>query len=652
MAIKWNFPSNQFGTITGIGEAGIETFKGTPYRSLAREICQNSLDARISDEKPVIIDFSLSMERKDSIPGFKDLSDAIKSCLDFWTRQDNKKTIDFFKKADKIANMDLIPVLRISDHYTTGLEGSDKDYNTPWQNLVKASGVSSKSGTSGGSFGIGKSAPFACSDLRTVFYATIDQTRLEATQGIARLVSFEKKEGFLRGKDVITTGTGYYGDDVKNTAIRKCQSLDSQYNRVNTGTDVFIVGFSNKSNWETDIIASVLNDFLISVYDGKLIVNVGDIEISKESLADIIEKYKEYAEDAYNYYQVLTSKESNVMVCDFENLGNIEVHILIKNGLHRRVLMGRSNGMKVFDQKSFPSSIEFAGICILKDDGINSYFREMENPQHDNWEPERHSKPAKAKEMKKKLYQFLKEQVLKYGRQTTAEEVDVEGMGNYIPDEPEEESGNNNKEQITDTIKSVDISMNKRNETKNGYEKRSSKNSGNADEFALGQAELEAAGGTGGKDGFDFSSNTEKGSGSFGGGEGDGPGTRGNGENPFQLGLDIEGNEPIRKKIEINTMSVRLFKISSSQNRYRLIFIPEKSSGDGYLQIKLSGEQSNVDNIRISNAVNVISSKSLETNKNNIYLNNIITKTKMSVEFDIDYKESSSLEVSLFGYQI
>lgn len=47
MSIDWNFPGNNFGTLSGIGEAGIETFKGSPCRSLAREICQNSLDARL-----------------------------------------------------------------------------------------------------------------------------------------------------------------------------------------------------------------------------------------------------------------------------------------------------------------------------------------------------------------------------------------------------------------------------------------------------------------------------------------------------------------------------------------------------------------------------------------------------------------------------
>lgn len=46
---KWNFPSNNYGQIFGIADSGIETFKGTPIKSLAREICQNSLDAALKN---------------------------------------------------------------------------------------------------------------------------------------------------------------------------------------------------------------------------------------------------------------------------------------------------------------------------------------------------------------------------------------------------------------------------------------------------------------------------------------------------------------------------------------------------------------------------------------------------------------------------
>lgn len=94
---SWFFPSNNYGAVTGIGEASIETFKGMPYCSLAREICQNSLDARLDLDRPVIIEFSESMIPKACIPDYAGLQKAMRSCLNFWTEQHNKKTIDFFK---------------------------------------------------------------------------------------------------------------------------------------------------------------------------------------------------------------------------------------------------------------------------------------------------------------------------------------------------------------------------------------------------------------------------------------------------------------------------------------------------------------------------------------------------------------------------
>ena len=48
--ISWNFPGNQDGQIKGVADAGIENFNGTELSSLARENCQNSLDAAL-DEK-------------------------------------------------------------------------------------------------------------------------------------------------------------------------------------------------------------------------------------------------------------------------------------------------------------------------------------------------------------------------------------------------------------------------------------------------------------------------------------------------------------------------------------------------------------------------------------------------------------------------
>ncbi len=97
MAIGWKFPSNDNGQINGISEAGIETFKGSPFSSLAREICQNSLDAKKDNDKPVIVEFLEFEVNQNSIKGFSDIVSALNEFATFWEK--NEKASKFLLKA-------------------------------------------------------------------------------------------------------------------------------------------------------------------------------------------------------------------------------------------------------------------------------------------------------------------------------------------------------------------------------------------------------------------------------------------------------------------------------------------------------------------------------------------------------------------------
>lgn len=389
---------------------------------------------------------------------------------------------------------------------------------------------------------------------------------------------------------------------------------------------------------------------MISIYLGLLEVKVEDIVISKETLQDVIEIYKEQAKMAYNYYQTLVSPDAYIITENYEGMGEVELHILIKNGLHRRVLMSRSNGMKVFDQKNFPSAIQFAGICILKDENINSYFREMENPQHDAWEPERHSRPSEAKKVKQGLFRYIKENVLNLGRKTTVAELDAEGMGEYIPDDDSFNSGNDKQESIVDSTKNIDLNMSELKSAQRGFEVAISSNS-NGIENSEGIPEDEGFGERGSKDFGDEKANSSKEGNGFGNNEGDGSGTNGDGTNHYDIGIDGEPPSKVKKKYEIHIMSVRLILLDDKCNRYRLVFMPQNTCGEGYLQFKLSGEQSDI-KVNVSNAIKYSTSENLKTSNNVIYLNDIVEKKKMAVEFNVDYGERSSMEVSLYGYKI
>lgn len=652
---KWRFPNNNFGAITGIGEAGIETFNGSPYISLTREICQNSMDARFDTKKPVIVEFSSFEIPKDTIPDYKNLYSAMSSCLDFWTQNANKKTIKFFNNALSIMKQRKISVLRISDFNTTGLTGSDKEYNTPWQNLVKASGVSDKGSSAGGSYGIGKSAQFACSELRTLFYTTLDINGLKASQGIARLVSFRQKNK-LFSSDNITSGMGYYSDSDKNAAIRECLSLQNKYERSEPGTDIYVLGFKKILTWKDEVIIAVLEDFLMAVYNGDLIVKVDNIEISNKTLGTMIERYKERTPKAVNYYRVLTDNNSILINHTFSNLGTIELRVLIQSGLHRCVMMSRKNGMKIFDQNRISGSIQFAGICVLKDEKINAYFREMENPQHNKWEPYRHSTDteAKAKRNKSMLSKFIKDFVIEQGKKTTVDEVDAEGVGEFIADIDYADTNAQQKaETVSDQTKDIDISISVPASSQKGFETTLSGKYKN-DETKTGDEKNLLYGDTGSKDFGNNHHHMSSGAG-FGGGNGDNDGTNGTGKNPYKAGTyNADSDIPVKTTEEIRMMAVRLFISNKDKNEYTLIFIPTRDFEKGYLQLYFDGEKDTRSDKRIplpiSQAVDKVTQTLLVCRNNKIEISNLSNKVKKKIAFIVDYKEDCAVEVNLYGY--
>ena len=92
----WNFPSNNHGQIFGIADSGVETFNGTPIKSLAREICQNSIDANLKNGEPTRIIFRTFEIAPSAIPDFDDLDDAFSRSLEYWSRTESKSMRRYF----------------------------------------------------------------------------------------------------------------------------------------------------------------------------------------------------------------------------------------------------------------------------------------------------------------------------------------------------------------------------------------------------------------------------------------------------------------------------------------------------------------------------------------------------------------------------
>ena len=619
MNICWNFPSNNDGKISGISEAGIETFRGELLKSLAKEICQNSLDAVLDSKKRVLIEFKLyniPLKEDRRISGLEEIFNLAKN---YW--QGNEKTIRFLEKAEKNFKKEKIRVLRISDYNTTGLTGSDKKKNSTWNNLVKSTGVSDKTGSSGGSYGIGKSAPFACSDLRTLFYNTLDKDGLEAFQGVANLVSFEKE-------DIVTQGTGYYGNSKDNTAIRNMDSFGA-YTRKESGTDIYIIGFLDDEEWKKKVVEAILENFLISILNDNIEIQVEDILINKENLSFLMEKYKEDIELTYEYYQVLMEKDSQPLEIEFKDLGKFKLYLLIKKDFKRKILISRSNGMKIFDRNRISSSIQFSGVCILEDEKINTYFREMETPQHDNWESDRHRNPKEAEKIKREFFAILKEKVKEKGKETILDEMDAVGVGEYLPDINDiGDNSENNKENIDNKKKKFDfkkittIEINENNNIKEA----------NSEEKDFVN-ELSENGDIEDKVGSEEHINMSD--------ESSGTGNS-----------DLRNDEKSEtvKFSHISPSSIRIFKVFDEEEMYKMIFKLEKNTEKVIIAVSIAGEQASIP-VVIKKAKDN-NGKILESKFNKITIKNLIKDKKYSILFSLNDNENYPVEVKMYGDKI
>ena len=622
--MNWSFPSNNNGDVNGIGNSGVETFQGAPLKSLAREICQNSLDASNSD-KPVEIEFMPFELDKASFPDSNSLMDAFQRSLSFW---DIKKAKDFFNEAIDVMGHDEIPFLRISDYNTTGLTGSDGEYNTPWCNLTKSSGASDKAGSAGGSFGIGKFAPFACSSFRTVFYSTLDENGKSAYQGISRITSFRNEAG------EITTGVGYYGAE-GNSPVFDQLFLEPGFQRPagRTGTDVYVAGFRKSPDWKSDIVAAVLDGFLYAVYTGKLIVRVDDIIIDSSHLAALCEDYKEFfSENADKYYEILTSTSS--VDIDFNNMGLIRLWIAIRSDrpdMHRKVAMVRKTGMKIMDKGGISGNVPFAGLMLIEGDKINDFLRSLENPQHTKWEPDRCSRGRQyAQGIIRDLVKFIKETLDKLQPDDDGDEVDP-SVGEYLPDEVDDTppAGDQPEETISNTVKGID-------RAKTMPRKRPGTISPNSEDAEVEDKDGEA---TDSDDGSGAGHNGGHGGGNHSG-DGDG---RGNGTGPHP------GEKP-KILVGVKPIKARVVCLDKDKGEYSVTYVPAISAENGYIELFMSAESQNYN--AVITGVKGLGQSGLSAEGNKI--NNISFEEKKPVRLrvTIDYHDYCSMEVRAYGNKI
>ncbi|MDE7263605.1 MAG: hypothetical protein K2N64_02970 [Anaeroplasmataceae bacterium] len=440
MENMWRFPGNGYTQDQGLDTSDMETFKKDPIASLARELCQNSIDARKKTAKgPVRVEFKSFSIQRNQIPQVDSIEKQILACKDTWTT--NKKISDQLEVMLNQIQKEEISCLRISDFNTKGLVGVSGGDNTPWHYMIHGSGLSNKSSTSGGSKGIGKFATFVTSQFNTVFYSTITEEKEKGYQGICKLCSARQE-----GTTEKTIGIGYYGSSIQNEPIGGEFNLDKEYKRSGkTGTDIFILGFKNPAGWKADIISKILESFISAIVFEDLEVVVDEHIINKENLKNIVYDEnlinKSSRKSIISQYLLLTDEEHRYEdSIDFKELGKAKLFLMEFDSENEHLatngcVMIRYPLMKIRDIDKI-TTLPCSAMCIIENNTLNSILRNVENPQHTNWEFNRiedDKERAEVRSIYKKLLDEIRKLIMEHLATSDSFQTDVVGAGNFIP---------------------------------------------------------------------------------------------------------------------------------------------------------------------------------------------------------------------------
>ncbi|MCY1042596.1 hypothetical protein OV208_14825 [Corallococcus sp. bb12-1] len=457
---QWFFPTTQGGEESGLNDPGIEFFRKSG--SLARETIQNSGDARVEYGKPVTVTFELLQLPMTQVPEVDRLRAIIGECREYMLkpckteRQKDENGRKWFEKALQLLSGSHLPVLRIRDENTTGLEGGELDEDKAWFRLIKKQGSASMHGVGGGTFGIGQRAPFAFSGLRTVFYSTQTRDGRHAFIGKTILSSF-------REKGQVHRPIGFWGEQSGGVpgvrAVRNANDIIEPFRRTSVGTDLYIMGF-DPHGWKESIADSVVRNFFAAIQGGGLVVRLvaddGVQEFNAATLEQSVDvRYRQASKAATSkaaqkevrdnlgvtrhYLKALSApvRGKPSFLLQHADLGSVELYVTLDPDAPSRTVFMRKPRIRVYERTQNLLS-GYAAVLLCEDAKGNDLLARMEDPSHSEWSKERlpggEGLPP-GDRLLTDIYAFVRESLKSLAQQDAAVPQDLPDLGRYLPED-------------------------------------------------------------------------------------------------------------------------------------------------------------------------------------------------------------------------
>lgn len=441
--MKWNF--RQGGKTENPKDAGIKEFAKHIFESVVREATQNPIDKRLDVNKPVVVKFDFGVINKNQIPGFDELEERWKACYEKWKDQ---AQYEIFLKAilDRINSFgETVPYLSISDFNTEGMDfTSNNDIDkTGYGAFSRGNHSFHKSDNAAGSEGQGKAALYAISAMRTMFVHTVSN-KGSIYEGLTRFATHEylgekyNADGYF---PFMPIKPEYETEDQIHLPFRR--------NKEELGTTITLVGLWSYEDAEQKMIKAAINNFWMAIYEGDLIIKVGDTELNKSNIESLIEQYlpernesnrtksnpTEYGR-AKCYYETWTGKFKDVTETYYDDeidvLGKCTLKISQHPDYPGKIAFFREQQMLIL-RSSVNSFISkgYCGVFICADSEGNKILRKMEGKTHTEWDPS-YCMTEEDKQMGKNAIKamntFINESWQKYRLKHFPDSIDLKGL--------------------------------------------------------------------------------------------------------------------------------------------------------------------------------------------------------------------------------
>jgi hypothetical protein len=456
---KWEFVIDLKGVHKGFNNPDLERFKNGRYRSLTREVIQNSIDAQLNSNVPVRVEFECVSRKTKDIPDKDGLLKKIEACIPM-AKQDKgrKEALTWFNAAKGLLEGNSLDVLRMSDYNTVGMAGPC-EYGKPYYAYMKAMGESVKNdANAAGSHGIGKRAPLLSSKLRTLFVSTrySDKESNEEqflTQGFSILISHQEERA--KGKKVTIDNEGYWGETEGLMPSSDPNSIPEWMQRKAIGTDIHLLAFDKAPNWQDKMVGLIMTNYFAAFARGTLEVKVQDTEISNSTINSLfmrLDHFENCLDEkqeaihlrlARHFYEVLDKSNMDVKTeqAEIVHLGLVEMRILVREGLPQEYAVIRANMLIMTDLpdlKRFPNYKDFVAVIECKSAEGEALLRSIEPSRHDNFEIdqlESESEKRRARVAVSKLSEFIRKSLKKHAQEITQQAGSVDFLSQFLADD-------------------------------------------------------------------------------------------------------------------------------------------------------------------------------------------------------------------------